>query len=346
MRGRSVERREGRGAVSVKRLLAVAAAFAIVAGACTSGGGGDVASGGDQPSGGDERYSFYVVEHGSSGDPYWEVVKKGAEDAAALYGVELTWLNPEQFSIQKVVDLINSSIAARPDGMLATIIDPQAVDPPLREAIDSGIPVIAIDIPDTRSFPEKIPYLFYIGPDDYVGGRRAAERMLEEGPIEQAACAIHEQGSIGLELRCRGFTDVIEAAGGTVDKLDIGQDPTRVQQVEQGYLAANPNATAILTLGPVGAIPTIQFLEDQGLDGEIVHGTFDLDPTTNQSIKDGSTLFTIDGQPYLLGYQGIAFLYLHAKYGFTLGGDMVTGPAIVDASNVAQVEALTEERIR
>jgi len=331
--------------VPVKRFLVFVAILAVMASACT-GDGEEQAQGGDQTGGTGEAYSFYVVEHGSSGDPYWEVVKKGAEDAAALYGVDLTWLNPEQFSIQDVVDLLNSAIAAQPDGMLATIIDPAAVDPPLREAIEAGIPVIAIDIPDTREFPEKIPYLFYIGPDDYIGGRRAAERMLEEGPIERAACAIHEQGSIGLELRCQGFTDVIEAAGGTVDKLDIGQDPTEVQQVEQGYFTANPDATAILTLGPVGAIPTIQFLEDQGLTGTIVHGSFDLDPTTNQSIEDGSTLFTIDGQPYLLGYQGIVFLYLQARYGFTLGSDMVTGPAIVDASNVGQIVALTEDRIR
>jgi simple sugar transport system substrate-binding protein len=337
----SSQKDSAKGVVVVKRLLAMLAILLVVTAAC-DGDGGD----GGTTEGG-ERYTFYVVEHGSSGDPYWEVVKKGAEDAAELYGVKLTWLNPEQFSIQKVVDLLNSAIAANPDGLITTIIDAEAVEPPLRQAIeDDGIPVIAIDIPDTRPFPERIPYLFYIGPDDYLGGRRAAEQMLEEGPVEQAACAIHEQGSIGLELRCKGFTDVIEAAGGTVDKLDIGQDPTKVQQVEQSYFAANPDARAILTLGPVGAIPTIQFLEDQGLAGEILHGSFDLDPTTNESIKDGSTLFTIDGQPYLLGYQGIAMLYLHNRYGFTLGSDVVTGPAIVDEGNIEQVEQLTEERVR
>lgn len=326
----------------MRRIVALAAAALLVGAACT----GDEGNGGEEPGGDQERYSFYVVEHGSSGDPYWEVVKKGAEDAAARYDVDLTWLNPEQFSVQKVVDLLNSAIAANPNGMLVTIIDPEAVDPPIRQAIESGIPVIAIDIPDPRQFPEKLPYLFYIGPDDYIGGRRAAETMLAEGPIDRAACAIHEQGSIGLELRCQGFTDVIEEAGGTVDKLDIGQDPTRISQAEQAYFAANPDANAILTLGPVGAIPTIQFLQDQGLVGQIIHGTFDLDPTTNESIKDGSTLFTIDGQPYLLGYQGIEMLYLHNEYGFTLGSDIVTGPAIVDQSNVEQVEALTEQRIR
>lgn len=327
----------------MKRLLALLAVAAVTGAACTSNGdGGNAAqSGGSTPS-----YTFYVVEHGSSGDPYWEIVKKGAEDAAKLYGVKLTWLNPETFSIQKLVDLMNSAVAAKPDGILATITDPQAVSPPLTQAIDQGIPVIAIDTADPRPFPDKIPYLFYVGPDDYTGGRRAAERMLQEGPVPRAACALHEQGNISLQLRCKGFADVITASGGVVDELDIGQDPAKIQQTEQAYFAANPDATAILTLGPIGAIPTIQLLEQNNLVGKITHGSFDLDPTTNKSIEDGSTLFTIDGQPYLIGYQGIVMLYLRNLYGFTVGGDILTGPAIIDKSNIAEVAALSEQRIR
>lgn len=325
----------------MKRLWALAAVLGLALASCTTGGGEERAAEGAGP-----RYEFYVVEHGSSGDPYWEIVKKGAEDAAALYGVKLTWLNPEQFSIQKLVDLMNSAVAANPDGILATITDPEAVAPPLTQAIDQGIPVIAIDTADPRPFPERIPYLFYIGSDEYQAGRRAAERFLQEGPVPRAVCAIHEQGNIALELRCKGFRDVIEANGGTVDNLDIGQDPSDIQQQEQAYLQAHPDTKAILTLGPIGAIPTIQLLEQQGLAGEVWHGSFDLDPTTNQSILDGSTLFTVDAQPYLIGYQGVVMLYLYNRYGFTAGGDILTGPAIVDASNVEQVMELSEQRIR
>jgi simple sugar transport system substrate-binding protein len=300
-----------------------------------------------QPAGGGApSYEFYVVEHGSSGDPYWEIVKKGAEDAARLYGVKMTWLNPEQFSIQKLVDLMNSAVAANPDGILATITDPEAVAPPLTQAIQSGIPVIAIDTADPRPFPERIPYLFYIGSDEYQAGRRAAERFLQEGPVPRAVCASHEQGNIALELRCKGYREVIEANGGVVDNLDIGQDPSQIQQQIQSYLQAHPDTKAVLTLGPIGAIPTIQLIEQQGLAGKVLHGTFDLDPTTNQSILDGSTLFTIDAQPYLIGYQGIVMLYLYNRYGFTVGSDLLTGPAIVDKSNVEKVMELSEQRIR
>ncbi|HXF38031.1 MAG TPA: sugar ABC transporter substrate-binding protein [Actinomycetota bacterium] len=325
----------------MRRMLAVVAAVGLALASCTTGGGQEEAAGGGGP-----RYEFYVVEHGSSGDPYWEIVKKGAEDAARLYKVKLTWLNPEQFSIQKLVDLMNSAVAANPDGILATITDPEAVAPPLTQAIDQGIPVIAIDTADPRPFPDRIPYLFYIGSDEYQAGRRAAERFLQEGPVPRAVCAIHEQGNIALELRCKGFRDVIEDNGGVVDNLDIGQDPSDIQQQEQAYLQAHPDTKAILTLGPIGAIPTIQLLEQQGLAGQLWHGSFDLDPTTNQSILDGTTLFTIDAQPYLIGYQGVVMLYLYNRYGFTVGGDILTGPAIVDASNVEQVMALSEQRIR
>ncbi len=115
----------------MRRVWALAAAVGLALASCTTGGGQEEAAGGGGP-----RYEFYVVEHGSSGDPYWEIVKKGAEDAAKLYNVKLTWLNPEQFSIQKLVDLMNSAVAANPDGILATITDPEAVAPPLTQAID------------------------------------------------------------------------------------------------------------------------------------------------------------------------------------------------------------------
>ena len=49
------------------------------------------------------------------------------------------------------VDLLNQAIVAEPDGIFCSILDQNAVDQPLRQAIESGIPVIAVNVPDTRS---------------------------------------------------------------------------------------------------------------------------------------------------------------------------------------------------
>ncbi len=58
-------------------------------------------------------------------------------------------------------------------------------------------------------------------------------------------------------------------------------------------------------------------------------------------IKDGTTLFGIDQQPYLQGYLSVQWLVWVNRYGFTPPGPITpTGPGFVDASNVALVEQL------
>jgi simple sugar transport system substrate-binding protein len=325
----------------VKRFLFMFTVVALLATTCT--GGGD---GGDNGGVGGGDLSIYVVVHGGSGDPYWQIVRNGVEQAGEDVGVDITWLNPEEFSIERLVELMNSAVAANPDGIIAAITDALAVDPPLRQAIDNGIPVIAFDVPDTRPEGERIPYLFYIGGDEYLAGQEAARKFLSEGSVTGAVCAIHEAGNVALELRCDGFRDVMEENGVAVENLDVGLDPGRVQSVIQGYLSSNPDTSAILTLGPLGAIPVIEYLSDNDLWGQVMHGTFDLDPTTNASIKAGETLFLIDTQPYLMGYLAVTMMAMHLRYQFNLSQDLPTGPAIITRDEIESVEELSEQRIR
>jgi len=290
------------------------------------------------------EYKFYIVSHGGPADPFWGVVMKGMKDAAATLPVEATYSGPEKFSIDELVNLLNSAIAAKPDGLAVTMTDPAALDEPLRRAIDAGIPVIAINVPDMRE--DRIPYLFYVGGDEYLGGKKAAERMLKERTPKRALCAIHEVGHVGLEARCKGFIEVMSAAGVPAEKLDIGVDPTAAVETFKSYFAAHPDTDAVFTLGPLGAIPFIKFLKDEGLAGKVLHGSFDLDETTLGAIEDGTTLFTIDQQQYLQGYMPIVWLYLYNKYQLLPATDILTGPAIVDASNVGPIKELIKAGYR
>jgi simple sugar transport system substrate-binding protein len=326
----------------VKRFLWLLAIVAVLAASCTGNGEQGETDGAAQ----EEALNLYVVVHGGSGDPYWQIVRNGVEDAGDRFGVNITWLNPEEFSIERLVELMNNAVAANPDGMIATITDAEAVEPPLLDAINGGIPVIAFDVPDTRPEGERIPYLFYIGGDEYLAGQQAAQRMLSEGEVTRAVCAVQEVGNVALELRCDGFGDVMRENDIPVENIDIGTDPTRVQTVLQGYFSANPDTNAVLTLGPQGAIPTIQYFTDNDLWGSVMHATFDLDPTTNESIKAGETLFLIDTQPYLMGYLAVMMMFMHLNYQFNLPEDLLTGPAMIDESNIESVEELSQQRIR
>lgn len=283
-------------------------------------------------------YTFYVVSHGGPADPFWGVVMKGMKDAAEKYNVEAVYLGPEKFSIKEFIDMLVSAIARKPDGLVVTITNPVALDAPLRKAIKMGIPVVAINVPDSRPADEAIPYLCYVGMDEYLAGVYAARRMLQEFTPRRAVIAIHEPGHAGLEARAKGIMDTLKPKGIPVGKLDITTDPTKALVLMKSYLTKHPDTDAIFTLGPLGAHPAIQLVEEEGLVGKVKIGAIDLSSKITDAIKKGEVLFTVDQQQYLQGYLPVVFLYLYNEYGLIPHEKVLTGPSIVDKSNVDIVE--------
>ena len=291
-------------------------------------------------------YTFYLVSHGGPADPFWGVVMKGLKDAGRDFGVNVVYLGPEKFSLKEFIDLVNSAIAKKPDGLIVTITNPVALDEPLRKAIKMGIPVVAINVPDTRPYEERIPYLVYVGMDEYLAGVYAARRMLQEGPIHRAVIAIHEPGHVGLEMRAKGIMDVLKPKGIPVEKIDITTDPTKALALMKAYLMKHPDTDAIFTLGPLGAHPAIQLVEEMGLKGKVKIGAIDLTTKIINAIKDGTVVFTIDQQQYLQGYLPVLFLKMYLDHGLIPQDKVLTGPFVVDKSNVDKVEKSVEEGYR
>ncbi len=282
--------------------------------------------------------TFYVVSHGGPADPFWGVVIRGVQDAAEKFGVNAIYLGPEKFSIKEFIDLVNSAIARKPDGLVVTMTNPVALDEPLRQAIRMGIPIVAINVPDDRPVEEKIPYLCYVGMNEYLAGVYAARRMLQEFTPKRAVVAIHEPGHVGLEARAKGVADVLGEKKIPVEKLDITTDPTKALTLLKSYLMRYPDTDAIFTLGPLGAHPAIQLVEEERLVGKVKIGAIDLTTKITEAIRKGVVVFTIDQQQYLQGYLPIVFLYMYKTYGLMPVGDILTGPFIVDKSNVDIVE--------
>ena len=77
--------------------------------------------------------------------------------------------------------------------------------------------------------------------------------------------------------------------------------------------------------------------------GKILHVTYDLDPVTLDAIKSGITLATIVQQQYLQGFLPIVFLTLYNRFLLAPASDVLTGPAVVDITNVERVEELIKE---
>ena len=303
------------------------------------GGGAQQAQGGGGGGGEQRNLTFFSVTHGESGNVFWAIYRNGIRDASKLFGVTVKDLPLETFEVAGYVNLLEQAIAARPNGIFATILDQKAVDEPLRRAIEGGIPVIAVNVPDVRPLDERIPYLFYIGGDEEAGGRLTAQRQLQDGGIKHAVCIIHEPGHTGLEARCRGYQAELEDQGAKVDKLPSGKDPTRATETIRGYLTENTDVDAIFGVGPQPASFSLQVLEELGRAGEIRVSAYDMTEELVNAINGGQLVSTIDQQQYLQGWEPIHWLTQHIEHGFVLapGVDMLTGPALVDKANVAKV---------
>lgn len=297
-----------------------------------------------------KSYNFYVVSHGGPGDPFWGVVMKGMKEGADAITqgtddtIKAIYSGPAKYSVEELVNMLNSAIATKPDGIAVTITDIAALDAPLRKAISNGIPVIAINVPDPRPEAEKIPYLFYVGGDEYLSGKKAAQKILDVRKPKKAVVTIHEIGHMGLELRAKGFIEVMTANGVPAEKLATYLDPTQAIEILKGYFTKNPDTDAIFSLGSIDSAYVITFLKEQGLDGKVIHGGFDVSDEVVHAIKDGTTLFTISQQQYLQGYLPMQFLYLLNKYKFLPANDVLTGPGFIDASNVKEVEELVMQK--
>ncbi len=293
-----------------------------------------------------EEYDFYVITHGGAADPFWAVVIRGAEDAGERFGVNVTYLGPEEYDVGEFVDMIETAVAANPDGIAVTITDQSAVEPPLREAIDRGIPVIAINVPDDRPHGERIPYLAYVGADEYQVGVQAARRMLDEFTPQRGVVLIHEPGHAGHEARSAGMESVFGDHGVPFERLSGSPDAAANFSALEAYLTANPDTDAVFTLGPLGAHPALAVLDDMGLTGEVRLGAVDLSDMIINAIEDGRMVFTIEQQQYLQGYLPVGLLTLYNTFGLIPHDDILTGPAVVDAGNVDIVREMVEAGYR
>jgi len=261
---------------------------------------------------GTKPLKIYAVQHAlCAWDSFWCTVEDGIKTAADQMGVEVTILGPDKFDLEKVAQLIEQAVAAQPDGLALTVTDADLFRAPIQKALDAGIPVVAYNA-GSGPVVDGIDYLTYLGQDEYQGGYQAGMRLAADGGTA-GVCINQQVGHTGLDRRCQGFVDALTELGIDAEVLAISDDPASSQTVISDYYTANPDTDLFLTLGPNGANPFYAFMEAEGLGaGDIKHGTFDISPEIAAKIKDGTTMFGIDQQPFLQGYGAIMMLTMVA----------------------------------
>ena len=303
--------------------------------------------------GAQDQLTFSMVSHGGIGNPFWVVVIKGMEDACTLLNADCAWLSDPVDNIDDMAGYWDDALARNNDGIGTTVPNPEVIRDGVNRAAEAGIPVIVFNTADPNAgTPDALPTLFYIGANEFLGGRSNANAVLDAADaagveIAGAVCPIQEVGHSGLEARCAGVRSVFEEAGIPLDQLTINNDVTASAGTFADYFSANPDTNAVFSLGPNPASSLNLFIQETGvMSGDIFATTHDTSAEIYEMIQNGYLIQAIDQQPYLQGFETIMWLYLNSQFQMSPGGDILTGPGVIDGNNVDAVIELTAQGYR
>ncbi|MCW2513468.1 MAG: sugar transporter substrate-binding protein [Mycobacterium sp.] len=316
----------------VARALTAAAVIVLGVAACSSTGGRPASSdsGFSAGSANTPRIKIAMVTHAPPGDTFWDLVRKGAEMAAAKDNVDLTYQGEDQAPNQ--ANSIQSAIDSKVDGIAVTLAKPDAMKPAVSAAVAAGIPVVAFN----SGFADwkTTAAIEYIGTDERGSGHSVGDRLNAAG-AKHAVCVNQVQGHVDLEARCAGIAENFK--GRTENLYVNGTDMSAVQATIGAKLQQDPSIDYLVTLGAPFAITAVQAVKDAGSNAKV--GTFGTDEEVVKSIQSNGVQWAIDTQPYLQGYLAVDSLWLYINNKNILGGGqpVLTGPAFVDPSNVASI---------
>ena len=312
--------------------------FAWLLAACSNQG---TAGGSPTNSVAGSRITVAMVTHGQSFDPFWSLVQKGAQQAAADFNVALTYESPSTTNPQAQATMITQAAAKKPAAMVVSIPDPAVLDGPVRQVSSAGIPVVVVNVGD--GVYKSVGALTYVGQADYLAGEAAAKTMAAAG-VRHALCIIHEAQNVALIDRCAGFTRQLTAVGGSVQTLHVNgaqldQSDTAIQQA----LKQNPAINGVLATGIIGFEAAGGALRSLNELGTMKFGTFDVSTTDLGAVQNGQALFVIDQQPFLEGYAAVQAAAFDVRYGQHPYQPVFTGPSFVTKTNAAQIEKLYKD---
>jgi simple sugar transport system substrate-binding protein len=323
-----------------RRLLAIALAAPLLLAACTTDGGEDADGGGSADAGGgDGELSFSVITHGSAGDAFWDVVQNGAEAAGEDLGIDVDYQSDGD--PQRQSQLIDAAVNQDVDGIVVSMANPDAIQESVEAAVDAGIPVVTINSGGDRS--AEFGAIGHVGQDETIAGEGAGRELADAG-ASNVLCVIHEAGNIGHEQRCAGAATGLGAEVTTL-QVDIN-DLTGAQSTITSQLQSDTTIDAVLALNSAVAAVAVDSVADAGSDAQVA--TFDLNQDVITGIQDGSIAFAVDQQQYEQGYLPVVMLKLYADNLNTVGGGqpVLTGPGIVDATNVDEIADLASAGTR
>jgi simple sugar transport system substrate-binding protein len=286
----------------------------------------------------DKKLEITMIFQTEEGFGFFNPVKKGAEEAAAMGGAHVTFQYANG-SVDRYKSLVAKAATAKADGVALTIIDDRAYRDEVCALTKAGIPVVAYNVDDSKGAKGSCRMAF-IGQDFVATGYLIGKRMIAEADIKSGDLVltpVDSPDAVYAILRQRGVDKAMKEVGAHTEILGAGFKDAEILAAQVKYLTAHPNVKAIIGIG----LPQVEMAlkATEAVKRSIPIGGFDLSQNVIDAIKAGKVVATVDQQPYTQGFYSVMQLIHKVRYGLYPSDMKTGGDGLVDKTNYKQSEA-------
>lgn len=236
-------------------------------------------------------------------NPYWQDIKKGAEEAAKDKNIIVEFQGPDYASVEEGIRLIKMAYASNVSGIITYVQDSSSYNAIINKIIDDNIPFITID-----SDAEESKRLSYIGTDNVNSGKVGAKEMIRQ---------VGDKGDIGIILggadvknqieRVKGFTSYIEENSSLkiTNKESSDSYLLQAELATKKILTDNVDIKALFCTSAQDGIGAAKAVKSMDLVGKVKIVCFDALPETLDLIEEGVISATIAQNPYVMGQEAV-----------------------------------------
>jgi simple sugar transport system substrate-binding protein len=298
--------------------------------------------GSGRPSFGDEPLKLIFITP-CRDEAFFEPVKKGMQDAAAMLGVECSFTGTKEVDARAQAEMVRRAVADGYDGIALNIIDAEAFDEVVQEAVDKGVPVVAFNVDDGATENAR---LASVCQDFYQAGRTIGRRAGPSiAPGSRVLATLHNEGISALDDRLRGIQDALKEKNLKWKVIVSENEPKQAVENITRELQADPEIKAVLCTGLTDTEAAGVAAEKNFPDRDLVVAGFDLTPAILGMVDRGVIMFTIDQQPYTQGFYPVVQLTLYCRYGIQ-PSSVDAGAGVVTPDEAKRVMELTKKKYR
>ena len=234
---------------------------------------------------------------------FWQAVRQGAEQAAKVYDVSITFEGPESESmVDKQIEMLQAALDKKPNAIGLAALDSKAVIPLLERARAQHIPVIGFDSGVDSDIPVTTA-----ATNNIAAAALAADKMAALiGDAGEIALVVHDQTSrTGIDRR-DGFVNEIKQKYPKITIVDIqygGGDHLKSTDLAKAIMQAHPNLKGFFGANEGSAIGVLNAVVELKKQGKIVVIGYDSGQAQMDAIRSGVMAGAITQNPVGIGYK-------------------------------------------